>query len=176
MSSTRVAIFVDGANMFYAQRDNHWHIDWKKVLEYFTTNKEQSMAFYFTARPNSSKADQVERYKKFRQALIYMGFSVVDKEVRVIHDDKTGQPILKGNLDIDMVFQMLAGHDKYDEAVVLGGDSDFAPIFEYLRNVGKTVICVGRRASTAIDLINVSSKFIDLETIRKRIEKENRTR
>jgi uncharacterized LabA/DUF88 family protein len=29
----RVAIFVDGANMFYAQRDNGWHIDYKKVYD-----------------------------------------------------------------------------------------------------------------------------------------------
>lgn len=171
--ATRVAIFVDGANMFYAQRDNRWNIDYKKVYEYFTTNKDPVMAFYFTAKPTPSteRPDRLDRYKRFRQALIHIGYSVIDKEVRVLKDDETGQIKLKGNLDIDMAFQMLAGRDKYDEAVILGGDSDFAPIFEYLRNIGKDVVSVGRRGSTALDLINVSSRFVDLESIRSRIAK-----
>ncbi len=170
--STRVAIFVDGANMFYAQRDNKWHIDYKGVYQYFTTNKDPAMAYYFTATPPPSEKDRIKSYKRFRQALIHMGYSVVDKEVRIISDKSTGQVKMKGNLDIDMAFKMLSGVDKYEEAVVLGGDSDFIPIFEYLRNLGKDVVCVGRKQSTALDLINASTRFIDLNDIRTRIEKK----
>jgi hypothetical protein len=47
----RVGLFVDGANMFYAQRDNRWHIDWRLVFHFFTDTKEKAAAYYFTATP-----------------------------------------------------------------------------------------------------------------------------
>ncbi|HEX2896834.1 MAG TPA: NYN domain-containing protein [candidate division Zixibacteria bacterium] len=169
--STRVAIFVDGANMFYAQRDMGWRIEYKKVLEFFSTNKTLASANYFTATPPVYKIEAVEKYRKFKQALIYIGYSVIDKEVRVFQDKETGQVKLKGNLDIDMAFKMLSQVTSYDEAVLLGGDSDFVPIIQYLSNLGKAVICVGRKESTALELRNYATKFIELGEIRDRIEK-----
>jgi len=169
--ATRVAIFVDGANMFYAQKDNNWRIEYKKVFQYFTDNRDLAFAYYFSATPPVHKTDRLEKYRGFRQALIHIGYTVIDKEVRVIQDKESGLVKLKGNLDIDMAFKMLSGTHHYDEAVVLGGDSDFIPIIQYLINLGKTVICVGRKESTALDLINAATKFISLNDIRGRIEK-----
>jgi len=170
--ATKVAIFVDGANMFYAQKDNGWRIEFKKVFQYFTDNCEFACAYYFTATPPIHKHERIEKYRRFRSALIHIGYTVVDKEVRVIQDKETGLVKLKGNLDIDMAFRMLSGTNIYDEAVVLGGDSDFVPIFQYLTHLGKKVTCVGRKDSTALDLINASTRFIELDSIRDRIEKK----
>ncbi len=169
--ATKVAIFIDGANMFYAQRDLGWRIEYKKVFQFFTDNKECVDAYYFTAAPPIRKMEQVEKYRRFKTALMHIGYKVIDKEVRVIEDKNTGLVKLKGNLDIDMAFRMLTGIDKYEEAVVLGGDSDFIPIINYLTARGKTVICVGRKESTALDLAAAASKFIDLKEIRDRIQK-----
>lgn len=168
----KVALFVDGAAMFYAQRDNGWHLDYKNVFNYFTDNRELAGAWYFTATPPPVDADRLERYRKFKFALTQMGYSVKDKEVRVIEDKNTGHVRLKGNLDIELVFRMLTTVNSFDTAVLLGGDADYIPVIEHLINIGKKVILVGRRQSTATDLINVASQFIDLNAIQKRINKE----
>ena len=68
-----VALFVDGANMFYAQKQQGWHIDWQAVLQHFLANKQKCGAFYFTATPTASNPQAVEKYRRFRSALIYMG-------------------------------------------------------------------------------------------------------
>jgi len=167
----RVALFVDGGNMFFAQRSCGWHIDFRLVYQFFTDNREKAGAFYFTATPPAGDRDKLDKYRKFRTALIYMGYTVVDKEVSVITDRTTGVTKLKGNLDVEMVFRMLTTVESYDEAVILGGDRDYVPIFEHLRNLGKTVTVVGRRASTATEVINVANRFMDLDSIRDRIEK-----
>ncbi len=167
----RVALFVDGANMFYAQRDQKWHIDYRLVYQLVMDNREKAGAYYFVASPSPSDADRLISYRRFRTALINIGYQVVDKEVRVMTDPVTKVQTLKGNLDIDMVFAILTSMSLYDEAVLMGGDSDFIPIIRHLRNSGKSVTVYGRRASTATDVINATSKFIDLEDIRKRIEK-----
>lgn len=167
----RVGLFVDGAAMFYAQRDNDWHIDFRNVYHYFTDNRDKAGAWYFTATPPASDPDALERYRKFKHALTQMGYTVKDKEVRVLYDKNTGQVRLKGNLDIELVFRALSSLNSYDTLVLLGGDSDYVPVIEHLVNLGKRVVVVGRRQSTAIDLINASSEFIDLNDIRERIAK-----
>lgn len=167
----RLALFVDGSGMFYAQRDNGWHLDYKRVLEYFADNRELCGAFYFTATPASGDPERIEKYRRFRRALIGIGYSVVDKEVRAIRDRETGQVRLKGNLDIELVFRILTTTDRWEEIILMGGDSDFVPVLEHLRNLGKAVTIVGRRESTALEVINVANRFIDLNDIRPRVEK-----
>ena len=171
VSMQRVALFVDGANMFYAQREQKWHIDYRLVYQFIMDNREKAGAYYFVASPSPQEPERLVTYRKFRTALINMGYQVVDKEIRVIVDPTTNIRTVKGNLDIDMVFAMLTSMNLYDEAVLMGGDSDFIPIIKHLRNVGKSVTVIGRRGSTATDVINAASKYIDLEDIRKRIEK-----
>jgi len=171
VSMQRVALFVDGANMFYAQREQKWHIDYKLVYQYVFNNREKAGAYYFMASPSPSDQERLITYRKFRTALINIGYQVVDKEVRVLTDPVTKVQRLKGNLDIDMVFAMLTSINLYDEAVLMGGDSDFIPIIKHLRNSGKSVAVIGRRSSTATDVINAASKYVDLEDLRKQVEK-----
>jgi len=167
----RVALFVDGAAMFYAQRDNGWHLDYRNVYHYFTDNREKSGAWYFTAKPQAGAGagEALEKYLKFKHALTQIGYSVKDKDVRILYDKNTGQMRLKGNLDIELVFRMLSSIGSYDTAVLMGGDSDYIPLIEHLVNNSKKVIIVGRRESTATDLINAANQFIDLNEIRDRI-------
>jgi uncharacterized LabA/DUF88 family protein len=54
----------------------------------------------------------------------------------------------------------------------MGGDSDYVPIVSHLRALGKTVTIVGRRESVSNSLINVANKFVDLNSIRDRVERE----
>ncbi len=168
---TTVALFVDGANMFYAQKQQGWHIDWAAVLQHFIAGKQKCGAFYFTATPAASNPQAVQRYRKFRTALIYMGYEVIDKEVHVIQDPTSGITKLKGNLDIELVFRMLASATGWDEGILMGMDLDYIPIINHLRNMGKTVICVGRKQMTSLELINASTQFIELDDLRKLIEK-----
>ena len=168
----RVALFVDGANMFYAQRDNGWHIDFRLVHQFFMDNREKAGAYYFTASPPAGDPAKIDKYRRFRTALINLGFNVVDKEVKVLSDPATGQTKVKGNLDIELVFRMLTTISSFDEAVLMGGDSDYVPIIDHLRASGKTVTVVGRRESVSTNLINSANKFLDLNSIRNRIEKK----
>jgi uncharacterized LabA/DUF88 family protein len=142
------------------------------VFHHFTDNKEKAAAYYFTATPPVGDPERVTKYRRFKTALQSMGYSVVDKEVRIIKGEHSDVPILKGNLDIELVFRLLTEANTYDEIILMGCDSDYIPIIGHLRAIGKTVTVVGRRASTSNDLINVANKFIDLDGIRSRIEKK----
>jgi uncharacterized LabA/DUF88 family protein len=167
----RVAIFVDAGNMFYAQKEMGWWIDWRRVFEYFTNNCELYGAYYFTATPPAERSEQLKKYRGYKNFLIKTGYKVIDKEVRVITDSVTGKTKLKGNLDVELVFNMMVSPDQWDEAVVFGCDVDYEPIFIHLRNIGKRIKVVGFNKMTSLDLINSASDYIELSDIKHKIGK-----
>ena len=169
---SKVAIFVDGANLYYAQKEQGWNIDWQSVLQHFTSGKQKCGAFYFTATPAASDTIAVTKYRKFRTALIYMGWEVIDKEVHIIKDRATGETIKKGNLDIELVFRMLTSATGWDDGVLVGMDLDYIPIITHLRNLGKNIAVVGRREMTSLELINAATQYIELNEIRRLIERK----
>ena len=76
----RIAVFVDGANVFHMQKKHlGWAIDLKKLLEYFKQYGEVVDAYFYTAI-DETKEDQ----KKFLQMLPYLGYSIVSKPLKVI--------------------------------------------------------------------------------------------
>lgn len=167
----RVALFVDGANMFYAQRSIGWHIDFKKVRSHLMQGFEEAGCYYFTATPPAHEPDKVKSYRSFKNALINIGYEVIDKEVKIIQDKVTGNTRMKGNLDIDIVFRMLVSINTYDRCILMGGDSDFLPILAHLKNCGKEIVCVGCKNAVSTEIRNIA-RFTDLNDIREMVEKD----
>jgi len=168
----RVAIFVDGANIFYAQKENKWFIEFEKVYKYFNRgDREVVDAHYFTGSPHFEDVKKIRGHRRFMSALTKIGYHVVEKEAKKIRDRESGKVIYKANLDIEITLSMITTKDIWDEAILVGGDGDFVPVVEYLRSHGKVVTCVGRKQSTALELINAVHRFIDLNDIRGEIEK-----
>ena len=167
----KIALFIDGANMFYAQKEQGWHIDYKSVLEHFSAGKQRFGAWYFTATPSAGNREAIEKYRKFRTALINIGYNVVDKEVHVVTDPTTGQTRIKGNLDIELVFRMLTTASNWEECIIFGVDIDFIPVIKHLQNLGKIVTSVGRKQMTSLELINTVNAFKELGDLKSLIEK-----
>ncbi|MBI4771147.1 MAG: NYN domain-containing protein [Chloroflexi bacterium] len=168
-----MAVFVDGANMFYAQREARWHIDFRRTLDHFAFSRGYDLfsAFYFTGAPPVDEPEEVRKYRRFRNALINIGYKVIDKEVKTISDRESGLIIQKANLDVEITMYALLTVNNYDEAVFMSGDSDFAPLYSHLRATGKSVVCAARRQSAPIEVVNAVTRFVDLDSIRQAIEK-----
>ena len=80
----RVSIFVDGANMYYAQKKLGWYIDFRKVLTYFgkDTGNAISEAYYYTGADMQSKG----RDGAFHEYLMYSGYTVRTKAIKQLVD------------------------------------------------------------------------------------------
>ena len=96
---------------------------------------------------------------------------VIDKEIKVIKDENQCAIIKKGNLDIELVMGTISNKNNYKTAVILGSDSDFIPVFQYLRANEKIVICRRRRDYASEELLNYVNKFIDITKLQKEIGK-----
>lgn len=164
----KVALFVDGVNMFYAQKKLGWHLDYKRILHYFVPNPENLYnAFYFTGVQNPTESKE----ENFLNALTMMSYTVRRKTVKIIFDMDSGEEVRKANLDIEMVVDMFNTTENYDKAIIFSGDSDFERALELLRTKGKEIIVVSTRGMVAIELINAADKYYDLQYLREDFEK-----
>lgn len=162
---TRLSIFVDGNNMFYAQQKNGWFFDPRRVLEYFTRDRVLMNAFWYTG----IKDPQDQR--GFRDALISLGYTVRTKILKEYYDDNSGRYSQKANLDIEIVIDMFNTVEQYDRVVLFSGDGDFERAIELLRSKNTHITVVSTEGMIARELRNATDIYIDLNEIRDEIEK-----
>ena len=150
----RIAVFIDVANVIYSLKDLKWRIDYKKLQEYFTKNsKLVDIYFYYsTKKENSGQANLLEM-------LARKGFKLRVKEVKIIKL-KNKKVMLKGNCDVELTIDMIDLMPAYDTAVLLSGDSDFAPLIKYVQRHNKKVIAISTRGHISKEIIQSSDKFM----------------
>lgn len=87
------------------------------------------------------------------------GFQLRVKEVKIIKL-KNGEVMLKGNYDVELVIDMIDLMPAYDTAILLSGDSDFAPLIKYVQKHNKKVIAISTRGHISREIIQSADKFI----------------
>lgn len=152
----RIALFIDGANMDGAARHVGYFVDFRKAREFFLAAGSFYAGFYYLA--DFSATDPVQL--RFMDFLSHSGFIVRRRAVKVIRDQDTGERIIKGNLDTEMVLDMLNTLDNYDVAFLFSGDSDFERAVDLLRARGKRVYVVSARAQLSRELAHIADKPI----------------
>jgi len=154
--SDRVALFIDGANTDGAARSAGYFVDFRRALDFFQAHATFYAAFYYVADFTASDPMQ----QRFFDFLSHAGYIVRRRPVKVFRDQDTGERIIKGNLDTEIVLDLLNTVDNYDVAFLFSGDSDFERAVDLLRSRGKRVFVVSARASLSRELAYVADKPI----------------
>lgn len=157
----RVAIFIDGSNLFYAALELGIEIDYTKLLSYLTSGSPLLRCFFYTGVDPSN-----EKQLGFLHWMRRHGYRVVSKDIIQLPDGSK-----KGNLDVEIVVDMLNLADCYDTAVLVSGDGDLAYAVNALSYRGVRVEVLGLRSMTSEALLNVADRYIELEEIKHYIQK-----
>lgn len=163
----RVAVFLDGSNFFFMQKDAlHWFIDPKKLLNWVSKNYgEITDANYYTTVDNRNEGQLM-----YLKALNHMGFRVETKPIDEYEDDDEG---FDGSVDLDMLIDILVQMDNYDTAIIISGDADFARIVEVLRARGKKYLVLSTKGMVAGSIRRVAGMhYKDIAELRDYIEKD----
>lgn len=162
----KIAIFIDAANIFYSQRTLGWRVDYEKFLIYWHHQGKITGAYFYTAVISTNK-----KQLSFFKALEKIGYSVIRREVKIIHDRKSKKVVQKGNFDVKLAIDIVLKAKEFDTAILVSGDSDFEPVIEYLRSIKKKVLIVSSRGHIARELIVRANEYLPLEKIKKEIRK-----
>jgi uncharacterized LabA/DUF88 family protein len=157
----RLAIFIDGANLFYAAYQLGIEVDYLKLLCRLTDGASLLRAFFYTGIDPSN-----EKQKRFLIWMRHHGYRVVSKEVMQLADGS-----FKTNLDVEIAVDLMALAPFYDTAVLVSGNGELAYAVNAISYHGVRVELVSLRSMTSESLLNVCDRYIDLEIIRDDIQK-----
>ena len=163
----RVYVFIDAENVFYSQRTLGWKISYQKLMEYFKKECGEETKYFIYKGVDEFNAAQ----RKFLDMLEINGYILRTKAVKKIKDRESGKEEWKGNLDMELAFEMDDLKTKYDTAVLLSGDSDFAVPIDRIKKAGKRIIVMSTRGHISKELLE-RAKFIDLRKIKAEISQK----
>ena len=94
----RIALFIDGSNLFAAAKTLEFDIDYKRMLKFFANQGHLIRAFYFTALLEEQEYSSIRPLVDW---LDYNGYTMVTKPAKEFTDED-GQKRIKGNMDIEL--------------------------------------------------------------------------
>ena len=99
----KIALFIDGSNLYAAARALGFDIDYKKLLDFFSTKGRLIRAFYYTALVEDQEYSPIRPLVDW---LDYNGYSMVTKPTKEF-TDAMGRRKIKGNMDIELAVDLM---------------------------------------------------------------------
>jgi uncharacterized LabA/DUF88 family protein len=158
----RVALFIDGANLYATSKALGFDIDYKRLLANFRGKCQLVRALYYTALAEDQEYSSI---RPLIDWLDYNGYTMVTKPTREF-TDASGRRKVKGNMDIELAVDAMRLADSLDHIVLFSGDGDFRSLVNALQQRGKRVSVVStlqtQQPMVADDLRRQADQFIDL--------------
>jgi len=167
----RLALFIDGANLYSAARSLGFDIDYKRLLALFQSKGRLIRAFYYTALIEDQDYSPI---RPLIDWLDYNGYTMVTKPIKEF-TDVNGRRKVKGSTDIDLAIDMMDMADRLDHVVLFSGDGDFRRLVEAVqrRGVRVTVVSTIRSQPPMVsdDLRRQADAFVDLQDLMPQIQR-----
>jgi uncharacterized LabA/DUF88 family protein len=167
----KIALFIDGANLYAAARALQFDIDYKRLLGLFGGQGRLMRAFYYTALLEDQEYSPLRPLVDW---LDYNGYTMVTKPTKE-YTDATGRRKIKGNMDIELAIDVMEMAQHLDHIVLFSGDGDFRRLVEAVQRKGVRVTVVSTIRSVppmvADELRRQADIFVDLVDIRDQIER-----
>ena len=163
----RLALFIDGSNLYAAAKTLGFDIDYKLLRQEFVRRGKMLRAFYYTALLEN---DEYSPIRPLVDWLNYNGFTMVTKPAKE-YTDSMGRRRVKGNMDIELAVNAMELAPHVDHIVIFSGDGDFRPLVESLQRQGVRVSVVSTIRSQppmiSDDLRRQADNFIELEDLKE---------
>jgi uncharacterized LabA/DUF88 family protein len=171
-SSNRIALFIDGANLYATAKTLGFDIDYKRLLKEFQSRGALVRAFYYTAIIEDQEFSSI---RPLLDWLDYNGFTVVTKPTKEFID-ASGRRKVKGNMDIELAVDAMELAEHVDEIVLFSGDGDFRSVVEAVQRRGVRVTAVSTISSQppmiADELRRQADVFTDLVELKSKIGRD----
>lgn len=168
-SSNKIALFIDGANLYATAKTLGFDIDYKRLLQEFQSRGTLLRACYYTAMVEDQEYSSI---RPLIDWLDYNGYTVVTKATKEFID-ASGRRKLKGNMDVELAVDAMELAEHIDQMVLFSGDGDFRFLVEAVQRRGVRVTVIStisiqppmiadelrRQADAFIDLVELQSKL-----------------
>ena len=172
----RIALFIDGANLYATAKALGFDIDYKRLLALFRTKGQLVRAQYYTALAEDQEYSSIRPLVEW---LDYNGFTMVTKPTKEF-TDSFGRRKIKGNMDIELTVDAMRLAQSLDHVVIFTGDGDFKALVAALQQAGRRVSVISTLQTqppmVADELRRQADQFIDLADLEDQICRDPATR
>jgi len=118
--------FIDGANLHNGVKSLSWPFNYGRFRIWLSEKYNIKQAYLFLGL--------IPQYKDLYKDLQEKGYTLIFKEIIFDNNGKA-----KGNCDADIVVQAMqdAYENKFDKALLITSDGDYAPLVKFLINKQK---------------------------------------
>jgi uncharacterized LabA/DUF88 family protein len=157
----RIAVFIDGSNLFYAAFQLGIEVDYAKLLKQLVGDRRLLRAYFYTGvDPDNDKQ------KGFLMWMRHNGYRVMTKDLVQLPDGTK-----KANLDVEIVIDMITMAQHCQSIILLSGDGDLSYALDSISYQGVQIEVVSLRSMTSDQLINMADRYTDLNSIQGSISK-----
>ncbi|MBL7072879.1 MAG: NYN domain-containing protein [Candidatus Omnitrophica bacterium] len=154
--------FIDSQNLNLGIKEQGWKLDFKRFRKYLWEKYHAKKAFLFIGF--------VPQYQSLYTALQEDGYILVFKPTLTLQNGR-----VKGNVDAELVLHAMIEYNKYEKAVIVTGDGDFACLVKYFMVKDKLlrlIIPNGNGYSALLSKLNPPMVFMD--NLKDKLERSNR--
>lgn len=161
----RLAMFIDGANLYAAARALGFDIDYRRLLDLFAAKGRLIRAFYYTALVEDQEYSPIRPLVDW---LDYNGYTMVTKPTKEF-TDASGRRKIKGNMDIELAIDVMEMAEHVDHILLFSGDGDFRRLVDAVQRKGVRVSVISTVRSqppmVADELRRQADNFIELQDL-----------
>jgi uncharacterized LabA/DUF88 family protein len=172
----RVAVFIDGANLYQAAKALGFDIDYKRLLKTLSSDCRFLRAYYYTALLDEQEYSPIRPLVDW---LDYNGYTMVTKPLKEF-TQSTGRRKYKGNMDVEIAVDVMEVSAHASHIVLISGDGDFRRLVEAVQRRGVRVTVVStirtQPPMVADELRRQADFFLDLADLQGRIAREYQMR
>src|SRR5438046_3269305 len=174
MSSSpgKIALLIDGANLYATSKTLGFDIDSKRLLKEFQSRGTLLRAFYYTAIIEDQEYSSI---RPLIDWLDYNGYAVVTKATKEFVD-QSGRRQVKGNMDIELAVDAMEIAGSIDHMVLCSGDGDFRSLVEAMQRRGVRVTVVSTISTqppmVADELRRQADVFLDIVELQPKIGRD----
>ena len=167
-ATEKVAVFVDGANLYHSIKSYYKGIlDYGVLLAAATGGRKLLRATFYLVE--KQEADEISGARSFVYNLNKFGYKVRSKPL-VVHETLSadGERVVshKGDWDMGIVVDMMRLADHADAYVLVSGDGDYVEAIEYLQSEkGLRIEIISAAPCTSQALLNICDTHTDLGDI-----------
>jgi uncharacterized LabA/DUF88 family protein len=168
----KIALFIDGANLYATAKSLGFDIDYKRLLQEFQGKGYLLRAYYYTALAEDQEYSSI---RPLIDWLDYNGYTVVTKPTKEFVDI-AGRRKIKGNMDIELAVDVMQMAETMDHIVLFSGDGDFRSLVEAVQRKGRKVSVVSTLSTQppmiADELRRQADHFIDIASLQPKIGRD----
>ena len=114
----RIAVFIDGANLYATAKALDFDIDYKKLLLLFKSTASLVRAYYYTVLIEDQEYSPIRPLVDW---LDYNGYTLITKPAKD-YTDSTGRRRIRNSIDVELAVDVMEMAGKVDHIVLMTGD------------------------------------------------------